>query len=123
MKELPGCKRRERHNPVFLSDTKPVYDKGGNQDVKRKLIACLLALVLCASLCACGAMRSGAGMKDRDTTRDTEMNGRGTTNGAGTNGGGMISDTDDGVVEDGSAADGIVDDERPMSSPNVTRNP
>ena len=95
------------HNSVYLSDTKAVFDKGGNQDVKRKLIACLLALLLCLSLCACGAMRGGTGIKGRDTTTSADT----------------VPDTDDGFIEDGRADDGIVGDEDPASSPNVTRNP
>ena len=97
--------------------------------MKRKLIACLLALLLCLSLGACGAMRGGTGMYDRDTTNGTGMNDRNTTNGTGmndrdtTSGSDMIPDTDDGVIRDGNAEDGIVDDEHPKSSPNVTRNP
>lgn len=97
--------------------------------MKRKLIACLLALLLCLSLGACGAMRGGTGMNDRNTTNGTGMNDRNTTEGTGmddrdtTSGSDMIPDTDDGVIRDGNAEDGIVDDEHPKSSPNVTRNP
>lgn len=86
--------------------------------MKRKLIACLLALLLCLSLGACGAMRGGTGMNDRNTTDGTGMDDRDTTSGSD-----MIPDTDDGVIRDGNAEDGIVDDEHPKSSPNVTRNP
>ena len=86
--------------------------------MKRKLIACLLALLLCLSLCACGAMRGGTGMNDRNTTNGTGMNDRDTTNGTD-----MTPDTDDGVIHDGNAEDGIVDEEHPKSSPDVTRNP
>ena len=107
MSELFGGLSRIRHNSVFLSDTNLVFDKGGNQDVKRKLIACLLALLLCLSLCGCGSMRGGTGLKDRNSTTGAET----------------LPDTDDGVIEDGRAEDGIVGDEYPAASPNVTRNP
>lgn len=105
--------------------------------MKRKLIACLLALMLCLSLCACGAYRGGAGMNNAytndgtgDTNRTGTTNGTGMTNGTGgtersggTYGTDMVPDKNDGIVRDGNADDGVVDSTLPMTSPNVTRNP
>ena len=89
--------------------------------MKRKLIACLLALLLCLSLCACGAaMNRGNTSADRSggTNRTDVTNGTG-----GADGTDMVHDKNDGIVRDGNADDGIVDSVLPTASPRETRHP
>lgn len=86
--------------------------------MKRKALVMILALLLCLLLCACGSYKEdrvlptrepGAGVTDRNGVTDQTDDG--------------MPDAKDGYVDDGNAADGVVDENPGTPSPSITHKP
>ena len=76
--------------------------------MKRRILALILALLLCFTLCACGSYRSNDYTKENGTARD-DMD--------------RTPDAEDGFIEDDNGSDGILDGTLSIPSPNVSHRP
>ena len=83
--------------------------KEEKRHMKRKILIIALALLLCLSLCACGNTRTSYN-KDYGMTDKSGMNG--STE--------RVPDVKDGYVGNNNADDGVIVDNLPSPSPNLT---
>lgn len=103
--------------------------------MKKRIISIALILLLVFALTACGSMRAPEYDRDDEIVDRMPNENKGTDNNTTTRGTNdytmrnrtiddnaqMMPNPEDGFIEDDNADDGIVEDQRPMTSPRISR--